>query len=87
MKIIHWIVRIIVALLIVVLALNNMQRVEFNFYGIYTWNFPLILLVFIMLALGILIGLIFGLVRHISLKSQIHTLKKELNNKNTATIQ
>lgn len=78
MKIVHWIIRIIVFVLILVLVLNNMQKVQFNFYGIYTWDLPLIILIFAAAIIGVFIGFAIWLVRIIELKSQIRNLKKDL---------
>ena len=78
LNILKWIVRIAILILILVLVLNNMQRVEFNFYGIYTWTMPLIVLAFIFLAVGLLIGLLFGLFRSIEYRSRIKLLRNDL---------
>ena len=77
-NIVKWVIRIAIFILILVLVLNNMQRVQFNFYGIYNWTLPLIVLSLIFLIVGILIGLIYGLFRSFELRSRIKLLKKDL---------
>lgn len=84
MKIIHilsWIIRIVLFVLIVVLILNNMGRVQFNFYGIYSWTTPLIVVCLIFFLLGIIIGVLFSSLRVVKLKFTIRALKKQLSPK------
>ncbi len=76
--IIRWMVRIAIFILILVLIVNNLQKVQFNFYGVYTWNLPLIVIVLIAMAIGIAIGLIFGFIRSLELRSRIKLLHKDL---------
>ena len=78
LKIVKWLVRIAILILVLVLVLNNMQHVEFNFYGIYTWNMPLIVLALIFLVIGLLIGLIYGLIRSIEYRTRIKLLRNDL---------
>ena len=85
MKILRWIIRIIIFVLILVFVLNNMQKVQFNFYGIYTWDLPLIVPVFAALIIGIFIGFIIWIARLVELKFQLRGLKKELEKKSITT--
>lgn len=77
-KIIRWIIRIVLFILVLVLILNNLQKVQFNFYGLYTWDLPLIALVAAFLLIGIIVGLIFGFMRSLELRSRIKLLKADL---------
>ena len=78
MKIFQIVLRVIVFIILLVLAINNMQAVAFNFLGIYTLQLPLIITLAIFALGGLLIGMLFGFVNNLSLKSQISKLKKQL---------
>lgn len=78
MKIFQIVLRVIVFVILLVLAINNMQTVAFNFLGIYTLQLPLIITLAIFALGGLLIGMLFGFVNNLSLKNQINKLKKQL---------
>lgn len=78
MKIFQIVLRVIVFILLLVLAINNMQTVAFNFLGIYTLQLPLIITLAIFALGGLLIGMLFGFVNNLSLKNQISKLKKQI---------
>ncbi len=78
-RIIRLLLRIILFVLLLVLAINNMQNVEFNFLGIYTLKLPLIVTLAIFTIGGIFIGMLFGLMNNLSLKSQLNKLKKQID--------
>lgn len=78
MKIFQIILRVIVFIVLLVLAINNMQTVAFNFLGIYTLQLPLIITLAIFALGGLLIGILFGLVNNLQLKNQVSRLKKQL---------
>lgn len=86
MKIGRWIIRVILFILILVLVLNNKHNVQFNLYNIYTWNVPLIVLCFIFLLIGLCIGVIYGLLRSLELKTRIKLLQRDLDNARKTTI-
>lgn len=86
MKLIKLLPKLIVLLLILILVLNNMQKVEFNLYGIYIWNLPLIVILLIALILGAIIGFFLRLVKLTQLKLEIHNLKKQLEKHNSADV-
>ena len=77
-SILKWVLWFAVFILILVLILNNSQPVQFNFYGVYSWSLPLILMVFGALIIGIIIGLIYGFGRALELKLRVRLLKKDL---------
>lgn len=76
MKIFQIILRVIVFIILLVLAINNMQSVEFNFLGIYTLKLPLIITLAIFALGGLMLGMLFGFMNNLNLKSQINKLKK-----------
>ena len=77
LNILHWILNIAIFVLAIVLVLDNIQSVEFNFFGIYRVKLPLIAMAAIFLSLGIVIGFFISLFQKINLKSQINKLVKE----------
>ncbi len=82
MRIFKIIIRVIVFIFLLVLAINNMQIVEFNFLGVYTLKLPLIITLAIFAISGIFIGSLIGLISNLSLKKQISNLKKQLKKQN-----
>jgi uncharacterized integral membrane protein len=78
MKIFKIVIQIAVFVLLLVLAINNMQTVEFNFFSVYVLKLPLIITLAIFAIGGLLIGLLYGFVNNLALKSQINKLKKQL---------
>lgn len=78
MKVFKIIIRVVIFVLLLVLAINNMQVVEFNFLGIYTLKLPLIITLAIFGLGGLFIGSIIGLVNNLALKTQIGKLKKQV---------
>ena len=63
LSILKWSFWFIIFILVLVLILNNWQPVQFNFYGIYSWTIPLIIMIFMAFVLGVLIGVIYGIGR------------------------
>ena len=84
-KILNWILRAIVLILVVVLTLNNLQETTFNFLGIYTTTLPLILIVLIFLILGVAVGFIISFFRSLELRAKISMLEKELKAQKTSS--
>lgn len=79
-RILRFLLYLILFILLLVIAANNMQSVEFNFLGIYVLKFPLIVIVAIFSLSGVLIGMLFGLANNLTLKIQISKLKKQIDN-------
>ena len=77
MKIITWMVRIIVLLILVWLALQNNQLVVFSLMDGLQFSLPLIVLLFAFIALGVLLGVLILLPKHWSLKWEARKLRKE----------
>ena len=84
MKIFQIILRVIVFIILLVLAINNMQSVEFNFLGIYTLKLPLIITLAIFALGGLMLGMLFGFMNNLNLKSRINKLKKQLTKQQEA---
>lgn len=78
MRVVKIVLRVILFVLLLVLAINNMQSVEFNFLGIYTLKLPLIITIAIFTVLGMLVGMLLGFINNVGLKSQISKLKKQI---------
>lgn len=85
MKILRTILKVIIFIILVVLAINNMQSVEFNFLGIYNAHLPLIIILAIFAGGGFLIGILWGLINNLVIKSQLSNLKKQLANQQNRT--
>lgn len=80
MKIFRWIIRIVIFVLVLVLVLDNRHNVQFSFYNIYTVNTPLIVLCFIFLLVGFIVGIIYSFLRSFKLRSRVKLLQKNLDN-------
>lgn len=79
MKIFGWIINTILFVLLLVLILDNIQKVTINFYGIYTITIPLIVALVVFTLFGALFSYLICLAGRIKLKSQIKLLQKQLN--------
>jgi uncharacterized integral membrane protein len=79
MKIFKIIIQVAVFILLLVLAINNMQTVEFNFFSVYVLKLPLIITLAIFAVAGLLIGLLYGFVNNLALKSQVSKLRKQID--------
>ena len=78
-KILRLVLRIILFILVLVLAINNIQTVEFNLLGIYILKLPLIMLTALFLILGVILGILFNFMSKLELKHEIKQLNKQLN--------
>jgi putative membrane protein len=87
LNVLSWILRIVLFIIILVLVLENRQPTDFNLFGIYHLQLPLIALILIFFVIGILLGLLFGLLRGFASKADVRKLEKEVYSlKNTKTI-
>lgn len=77
-RIIRIIFRIAIFILLLILAINNMQTTEFNFLGIYTLKLPLIVTIAIFTFLGVLLGMLFSFGNNLTLKSELKKARKQL---------
>ncbi|TXI93910.1 MAG: DUF1049 domain-containing protein [Neisseriales bacterium] len=69
--------RVLVFVILLILAINNMQPSEFNFLGIYILRLPLIVTLGIFSFAGVFIGMIFGYSERIKLKNELKKVRKE----------
>jgi uncharacterized integral membrane protein len=78
MSLLRWIVGGILFVALLFLALQNSDLATVRFYHWFSWQAPLIFLLLIAFAAGVLAGLLAGLSRAARLKRQLARLRKEL---------
>jgi uncharacterized integral membrane protein len=78
MKVIVWLIRIVVFVLLLVLALANTQSATLNFFAGYAWEAPLILVGLAFFGVGLLAGLISSLPAMVRLRLENGRLKRDL---------
>ncbi|MCG1041662.1 LapA family protein [Mycetohabitans sp. B8] len=86
MKLIVWLIRVIVFVLLLVLALANTQGVTLNFLAGYTWNVPLIVIGLAFFVVGLLAGLVSALPAVLRLRLENGRLKRELKTARQAPV-
>jgi len=74
-----WIVRALIFILILVLVYNNRESVTFSLFTLTEWKLPLIVLCFIFLILGMIIGLVYSFFNNVELKAKIKLLQADLD--------
>lgn len=77
MKLIVWVLRVLVFVVLLVLALANQDNAALHFAG-YVWQAPLILIGLAFFAVGLLSGLLSALPAVVRLKLESGRLKREL---------
>ncbi|MEA3119119.1 MAG: lipopolysaccharide assembly protein, partial [Paraburkholderia sp.] len=78
MKLIVWLVRALVFVLLLVLALANTQSATLNFVAGYAWPAPLILIGLAFFGVGLVAGLVSSLPAMVRLKLENGRLKRAL---------
>lgn len=78
MKLIVWLVRALVFVLLLVLALANTQSATLNFLAGYAWQAPLILIGLAFFGVGLMAGLVSSLPGLVRLKLENGRLKRDL---------
>jgi lipopolysaccharide assembly protein A len=78
MKLIVWLVRALVFVLLLVLALANTQSATLNFLAGYAWQAPLILIGVAFFGVGLIAGLVSALPAMVRLKLENGRLKRDL---------
>jgi putative membrane protein len=76
MQIVRWIVGAALFLALLFLSLQNNQLATLKFYGLWSWEAPLVFIVLIAFAIGVAAGLLAGVWRHTKLKRQIKQLTR-----------
>ncbi len=77
MKIIVWLIRVLVFVVLLVLALANQQGASLRFAG-YEWQAPLILIGLAFFAVGLLAGLVSAMPAVVRLKLENARVRREL---------
>ena len=78
MKLIVWLVRALVFVLLLVLALANTQSATLNFLAGYAWQAPLIVIGLAFFAVGLIAGLFSAMPAMVRLKLENGRLKRDL---------
>ena len=78
MRLIAWVIRVLVFVLLLVLALANTQSTTLNFLAGYSWQAPLILIGLAFFVVGLLAGLLSALPGVFRLRMENGRLKREL---------
>ncbi len=77
MAFVRWTVGVVVFAALLILSLQNSELVTVRFYEWFSWQAPLIILLLLAFAMGILAGLLAGLLRSARLKRQLRRLRSE----------
>lgn len=79
MRIIVWILRIVVFLVVLAFALKNTAAVPVSFFGGYTLaNVPLIIVMLVTFVLGLILGLLIMLLGNMRKQRELNRLKREV---------
>ncbi|MCC8395065.1 LapA family protein [Paraburkholderia sp. MMS20-SJTR3] len=78
MKFFVWLIRVLVFVLLLVLALSNMQPAALNFLAGYTWSAPLILIGLAFFVIGLVAGLVSAMPAVVRLRMENGKLRREL---------
>jgi putative membrane protein len=73
----RWTVGIAVFAALLLLSLQNSDLVTLRFYQLFSWQAPLVILLLLAFATGVVLGLLTGLFRVARLKRQLTRLRKE----------
>jgi putative membrane protein len=77
MALARWAVGFVVLILLLFLSLQNAEIVTVRFYNWFSWQAPLIFLLLVAFAIGVLAGLLAGFVRMTRLKRQLSKLRRD----------
>jgi len=77
MALARWVVGFVVLILLLFLSLQNAEIVTVRFYNWFSWQAPLIFLLLVAFAIGVLAGLLAGFVRTTRLKRQLSKLRRD----------
>jgi putative membrane protein len=78
MAFVRWTVGILLFAALLLLSLQNSDLVTLRFYQWFSWQAPLIILLLLAFAFGVIAGLLAGLLRSARLKRQLTRLRREL---------
>ena len=77
MAFVRWTVGIVLFAALLLLSLQNSDLVTVRFYHWFSWQAPLIILLLLVFAAGLVAGLLAGLLRSARLKRQLSRLRRE----------
>jgi len=78
MRLIAWVIRVLVFVLLLVLALANTQSTTLHFLAGYAWQAPLILIGLAFFVVGLLAGLLSAMPAMVRLRMENGRLKRDL---------
>lgn len=82
MKILVWIIRIVIAVLLIWFAAKNSHMVDLNGYVDSTLKAPLVLILLAFFGGGLILGLLAALMTIVQMKREIRKLNRALQQKN-----
>ena len=77
MTIVRWILGVAIFLFLLLVSLQNADKVKLQFYTWVSWEVPLILMLFVVFAAGVIAGLLAGLARSMRLKRKLNRLRRD----------
>ena len=77
MSAVRWIIGALVFVLLLLFALQNAKAVEVQFYGLFSWQVPLVFLLLVAFAFGVAAGLLAGVMRTVRLRRQLTRMRRE----------
>jgi len=77
MRILRWIFGVALFIALLFLSLQNREVVTLKFYYWWSWQAPLIFVVFVAFAIGVAVGLSAGALRSMRLSRQVGKLRRE----------
>lgn len=77
MAFVRWTVGVVVFAALLFLSLQNSELVTVRFYNWFSWEAPLIILLLLAFAVGLVAGLLAGLLSTARVKRQLTRLRKE----------
>src|SRR6266496_810267 len=86
MQALRWIVGAMLFVALLFLSLQNSDLVTLKFYGVWSWQAPLIVVVLVVFAIGVASGLLAGAMRAARLKRQLNRLRREQRKRDAAVV-
>src|SRR5436189_204151 len=77
MHILRWIFGAALFIALLFVSLQNFDLVTLKFYHWWSWQAPLIIVVLIVFAVGVVVGLLAGALRSARLKREVNRLRRE----------
>jgi uncharacterized integral membrane protein len=77
MAAVRWLVGIALFVALLFLSLDNAEPVTLRFFRVATWQAPLVFVVLVVFAAGVVLGLAAGALRNVRLKRQLKRMRRE----------